>query len=218
MAGCTTKYYRKSADHQVYGVINAKTPSVPNMDPKFTIEQTNTALLEGFPVASNVSEFLGPDGERERGARVLNLVQTLDLAIHSSRSYQSRKEQLYLSALSLTLARHQFAPLFSAQGNANYGGETERAVTVGIDQATGQPKVIVSDNLVEQQRVAASGSVGASWLIRDVGRITTALTADFIRFVTSDPRTVSQSQLTATFARPLLRNAGFKAELENLTQ
>jgi outer membrane protein TolC len=188
------------------------------MDPKFTIEQTNLSQFDGLPVTTNVPAFLGPEGEREHGARILSLEEALGIAVHSSRSYQSRKEQLYLSALSLTLDRHQFAPIFSAQGNANYGGDTERAVTVGIDEATGQPKVIVSDNLVEQQRVAASGSIGASWLIRDVGRITTALTADFIRFVTGDPRTVSQSQLTAIFARPLLRNAGFKAELENLTQ
>ncbi len=218
VAGCTTKYYRKSADHQVYGVIKAKSPSVPNMDPQFTIEQTNAALMAGFPIATNVSEFLGPDGQRESGARVLNLKQTLDIAIHSSRSYQSRKEQLYLSALSLTLDRHQFTPLFSASGNANYGGETEHAVTVGIDQATGLPIPVVSDNLVEQQRVAASGSINANWLIRDVGRLTTSLTTDFIRFVTGDPRTTSQSQMAATFARPLLRNAAFKAQIETLTQ
>jgi outer membrane protein TolC len=146
------------------------------------------------------------------------LEQALDIAVHSSRTYQSRKEQLYISGLSLTLARHQFAPIFSAQGDASYGGQTERAVTVGVDEVTGQPKLILSDNLVEQQRVSASGSIGASWLIRDVGRLTTALTADFVRFVTGDPRTVSQSQLTARFSRPLLRNAGFKQELENLTQ
>jgi len=95
-AGCTTKYYRKSADHQVYSVIKAKSPMVPNMDPQFTIEQTNAVLLAGFPIATNVPEFLGPDGKRESGARILNLKQTLDIGIHSSRSYQSRKEQLYL--------------------------------------------------------------------------------------------------------------------------
>jgi len=188
------------------------------MDPKFTIEQTNTFLPDGLPLNTNVESFLGPEGERERGARILTLEDSLGIAVHSSRSYQSRKEQLYLSALSLSLTRHQFTPIFSAQGNANYGGETERAVRVGIDEATGQPKVIVSDNLVEQQRVAASGSVSGSWLIRDVGRLTTAMTTDFIRFVTGDPRLVSQSQLTATFTRPLLRNAGFMQELENLTQ
>src|SRR5439155_1477841 len=91
-------------------------------------------------------------------------------------------------------------------------------VTVGIDEITGQPKVIVSDNLVEQHRVSASGQVGASWLIRDVGRITTAFTADFLRFVTGDPRVTTSSQLSATFLRPLLRDAGFKQQTEALIQ
>lgn len=218
LAGCTNRYYRNSADRQVYSVIKSKTPQVPNMDTNFTIEQTNLVLLEGLPVLTNVAEFLGPDGERERGAPVLSLTDALAIAVRTSRTYQSRKETLYLSALSLTLVRHQFAPIFSAEGNVNYGGETERAVTVGIDQVTGQPIAVLSDNLVEQQRISASGSVGASWLIRDVGRLTTSLTADFLRFVTGDPRTFSSSALAATFTRPLLRNAGFKAEMEQLTQ
>ena len=203
LAGCSANHYRKSADKEVYSTIASKTPLVPNMDPRFTIEQANLLLPEGLPHNTNVEPFLGPEGEHERGASVLGLETALGIGIHSSRSYQSRKEQLYLSGLSLTLARHDFAPIFSAQGDVNYGGET-------------QPST--SDNLVEQQRVDASGSVGASWLIRDVGKLTTALTVDFIHFVTGDSRTVSESQLTATFARPLLRNAGFKLEMENLTQ
>ena len=217
-AGCTTNYYRRSADKQVDQVIKSKSPQVPNMDPRFTIEQTNALVLEGFPVVTNVPDYLGPDGERERGGRIVTLEQALEIGIHTSRVYQTRKETLYLSGLSLTLVRHQFTPIFSADGTVNYGGETERAVQVGIDEATGQPRAIVSDNLVEQQRVAASGSINASWLIRDVGRLTTSLSTDFLRFVTGDPRAFSQSQLAATFTRPLLRNAGFKQEMENLTQ
>ena len=218
LTGCTANYYRKSADRDTYGVIKGKTPLVPNTDPNFTIEQTNAISLDGLPVATNIPEFLGPDGEQEKGAHVLTLEDALDFAVKYSRSYQSRKEQLYLSGLSLTLARHQFAPLFSASGNANYVVQTERAVTVGIDEITGQPKVIVSDNLVEQHRVAGSGSVGASWLIRDVGRITTAFTTDAIRFVTGDPRLTTSSQISATFLRPLLRDAGFKQQTEALIQ
>jgi len=38
---------------------------------------------------------------------------------------QARKEQLYLSALSLTLARHEFAPLFSSSGGAVRDVSTE---------------------------------------------------------------------------------------------
>jgi outer membrane protein TolC len=218
LAGCSQKHYRNSADNQVYGVVKSKSPLVPNMDTNFTIEGTNLVLIESLPVNTNIPAFLGLEGERERGAHVLTLDAALDIAIHASRDYQSRKETLYLSAMSLTLTRHQFTPLFQADGSVNYGGDTARAVTVGINQITGQPQAILSDNVVEQQRIGASGSMRASWLIRDVGRITTSLSADFLRFVTGDPRAVSSSQLAATFTRPLLRNAGFKAEMENLTQ
>ena len=77
---------------------------------------------------------------------------------------------------------------------------------------------MLSDDLVEQQRVNASGDVGASWLIRGVGQLTTAFSVDFLRFVTGDPRAMTSSQLSAQFTRPLLRNAGYKAQMEVLTQ
>ncbi len=203
--GCTANHYRRSADKAAYGVIGQKAPLVKNMDTSFTIEQTNAIALGSLPVVTNVVDFLGPDGEGERGARILRLEDALNIAIHYSRSYQSRKEQLYLSALSLTLARHQFTPLFSSGGNATYSAV-----------ATETPAL--SDHFVEERNVSANGSVGESWLIRDVGRITTAFTADFLRFVTGDPRLATSSKLSATFVRPLWRDAGFKQEMENLTQ
>lgn len=218
LTGCTANYYRKSADREAYATIKGKAGLVPNMDSRFTIEQTNQISLEGFPVNTNVVEFLGANGAVEEGARQLRLEDALGLAVKYSRAYQTRKEQLYLSALALTLARHQFTPIFSGSGNAGFAVQTEQATTVGIDAITGQPKVIVSDNLVEQQRVTGSGSLGASWLIRDVGRITTSFTADFVRFVTGDRSLTTSSQIGATFLRPLLRNAGYKSEAEALIQ
>lgn len=209
LTGCTANYYHKSADKAAYGAIKGKTPLVPNMDTRFTIEQTNTLSLDGLSVATNAPGFLGPDGELEMGAHVLNLEQALNFGIKYSRSYQSRKEQLYLSGLALTLARHQFAPLFSSEAEVNY--EVQR---YSIDAVTGLPAV--SDNVVERAKATGSGTIGASWLIRDVGRITTAFTADAIRLVTGDPRLTTSSQLSATFFRPLLRDAGFKAQTEAL--
>ncbi len=218
LAGCSANHYRQSADKQVYGAIKSKSPLVQNTDPHFTLEQTNIPLLSGYPINTNVQEFLGSDGQGENGARILNLEQALALAIKSSRTYQSRKEDLYLSGLSLTLARHQFSPIFSALGNVNYEVQTEQAVTLGIDEITGQAKPIYSDSLVEQHQVTGSGDVSASWLIRDVGRITTAFTIDALRFISGDRSLVTSSQLSATFARPLLRNAAYKREIENLVQ
>ncbi len=217
-AGCTANHYRQSADKEVYGIVRQKSGLVQDMDPHFSIEQTNQTPLAGVGVSEQVQEFLGADADAERGARQLTLEDSLGIAVQYSRAYQTRKEQLYLSALSLTLVRHQFTPIFSSGATINYGGQTERAVTLGIDEVTGQPKVIVSDNLVEQQRVSGSANVGASWLIRGVGRISTSLTADFLRFVTGDPRVTTSSQLNATFLSPLLRDSGFKTQTEALLQ
>lgn len=205
MAGCTSAHYRAAADRAAYGAIRQKTPAVKNMDPAFTIEQTNAMEFGNLPVVTNVVDFLGPDGEAERGAHRLRLEDALRIAVHHSRSYQSHKEQLYLSALSLTLARHQFTPIFSGSGGASY-------------DVTATETPALSDHFVEDRSVSASGTVGESWLIRDVGRITTAFTVDFLRFVTGDPRLATSSKLSATFVRPLWRDAGFKQQMESLTQ
>ena len=200
--GCTATHYRQSADKAAYAVIKQKSPLVKNTDPAFTIEQTNDIFLGNLPVVTNVVDYLGKDGESERGAHILRLEDALNIAIHHSRTYQSSKESLYLSALSLALERHQFTPIFSASGSGTYS----------VESAT------LSDSVAEQRSVSANGSVGAEWLIRDLGKITTAFTADFLRFVTGDPRLATSSQLSATFVRPLLQNAGFKQDMENLTQ
>jgi len=219
LAGCSTAHYRRSADQDVYKLIVAKSPLVTNMDSRFTIEQTNVLTLDELPATASAEEFLGQASEMERGARVLSLEQALDTAVKHSRVYQNSKEQLYLTALSLTLSRHQFAPLFSGSGQADYAVQTEQAVDLVPDPANpGEYKTVLSDNLAEQQRVSGSGRVGVSWLIRDLGRISAAFTTDFLRYLSGDPRTVTSSQIGATFSRPLLRNAGYKADIENLTQ
>ncbi len=218
LTGCTANYYRKSADREAYATIQSKTGLVPNTDNHFTIEQTNQITLAEYPVVTNVPEFLGPDGGAEAEAHLLRLEDALALAVKHSRAYQTRKENLYLSGLELTLARHAFTPIFSADGNARYDVRTEQAVATEIDEVTGEEKIVVSDSLVEQHRITGSGSVGASWLIRDVGRITTAFTADFTRFVTGDSRLTTSSQIGATFLRPLLQNAGLKQQTEALIQ
>ncbi len=216
--GCTANHYRKSADKDVYRAIAQRTPMVPNMDTNFTIEQTNKLQFEQFRVNTNAFDFMGPDAGREVGARILSLNDALLIAVRRNRAYQLRKEQLYTTALTLTLARYRFTPIFTGNGRAAIIGQTERAVDVVVDPVTQQPKVLLSDNLVEQQRVAGNGTINASWLIRDVGLITASFTADFLRYITGDPRTLTSSQVGATLTRPLIRNAGFKQQVEQLTQ
>ena len=216
LAGCTARHYRRSADKAAYGLIAQKSPLVTNMEPHFTIEETNQINLEGLPVANGTNDFLGDAAQAEIGSSVLSLDKALEIAVQHSRTYQNSKEQLYLTALSLSLARHQFTPIFSAGGNGTYTVNT--FPKFGPQTNIFGELVIHNDEFTEQRSVHATGSVGVDWLIRDIGRITAAFTTDFFRYVSGNPMSIVQSQLAATFRRPLLRDAGFKTDIENLTQ
>ncbi len=219
-AGCTSNYYRESADKEAYRAIRQKSGAVPNIDGNFTIEQTNLISFAALPLATEAPDFLAPDAQNEKGARMLSLEQALDIAIKHNRAYQSRKEGVYLTALDLTLARYRFTPIFSGGGSAGVGGgpEIREHVESVIDPITGVKKSVVTDEIVEESRVTAKGDIDVSWLIRDLGLITASFSTDFLRYLTGDPRTLTSSQVGATLVRPLLRNANFKAQLENLTQ
>jgi outer membrane protein TolC len=216
LAGCTAKHYRKSADRSAYGAIKAKTPQVRNMDSRFTIEQTNAIALGRYPVSTNINDYLGAEGENERDAHILRLDDALEIAVHHSRNYQNQKEKLYLTGLSLTFIRHEFTPIFSGSGTAKIEGRSEEAAQVVSNTITH----LLTTNVVfkSSEDFRASGSINVDWLIRDVGKISAAFTADFLRFVSGDPRIITSSQLSAQFVRPLVRDAGFKRDKEALIQ
>jgi outer membrane protein TolC len=203
LAGCTAKHYRRAADRDAYRLIGQKAPLVTNMEPHFTIEQTNQISFEGLPESNGTKDFLGEAAQSEIGAKVLSLDKALEIAVKHSRTYQNSKEQLYLSALSLSLARHQFTPIFSGGGSGTYEVDTFP---------------IQNDGFSEIRTANANGRLGVDWLIRDLGRITAAFTTDFLRYVSGNPQSIISSQLGATFTRPLLRDSGFKTDIENLTQ
>ncbi len=211
LAGCSKLHYRRSADRETAAIIADKSRAVPNMDRRFTIEQTNTLSLEKLRVATNTVDFLGADTAVETGARVLSLEEALDIAVKFSRAYQTRKEQVYLAALNLTMARNQFTPMFSGRSQAAYQVTTEE-VRVVVDAITGQPRVLAAEDalLVEQHRVTVQNQVGATWLLRTGARISASATTDFLRYLTGDPRAFTGSQLGATLVQPLWRGRGQK--------
>lgn len=201
---CSTSHYRKSADKETLAAIAQKTPAVPNMETNFSIEISEKSHLENLRVATGVEDFFGPEGEKEKGARIVSLEKALEIAIKQSRTYQNRKELLYLQALGLTLDRHRFTPIFTAGAQSSLN--TTRTVQVGVDS-------IVENNLSD-----ISASTRVDQLLRTGGRIAVAFSTDFLRYVSGDPRAVSSSVLAGTLSQPLLRGAGYKITMENLTQ
>ncbi len=128
--GCSTKRMVERADREAYGIIREKADEVPGMDPEFTIEQTlDDGILDTLPKVEENDAGLGEGMRDERGWPVVSLEQALHLAVIRNRAYQGRKESLYLQALQLTLARHEFNPIFSGKGSADYTRTTRDVVT-----------------------------------------------------------------------------------------
>jgi outer membrane protein TolC len=198
LAGCSTAHYRRSADKETAAIIAQKGANVPNMDPHFTIESNAPPSLADAPLNRELAEFMGEDAAVERGVPVISLYRSLDIGVKHSRTYQNAKEAAFLSALTLTLSRHQFTPIFSGGGTAKYAE--------------------MYDQTPIQRQLSSGGTIGGDWLIRDVGKLSAAFTADLLRFMSGNPGTLISSQLGATLTRPLLRNAGYKTEIEALTQ
>lgn len=218
-ASCTNKHYQKAADKAAYAAIKQKTPLVKNMDEHFTIEQTNVLTLIGAPVATNVVDFLGKDGEGENGASILSLERSLEIAINHSRTYQARKEQLYLTALSLTLARHQFTPIFSGGGDARYTVTTIDVTDYVPDPNDPSRQIPVYGNkLSENRSISGSSEARASLLLATGARLTTAFTTDFLQYMSGTSANTTASHLLGTVIQPLWRGAGYKVTMENLTQ
>jgi outer membrane protein TolC len=147
---------------------------------------------EPLPVATetaSIADALDPD------AVVLSLKSTLAIASRNSRDYQSRKESLYLSALSLTSERHRFNPLFFAGASGDY----------------------TALNSGETNTVSADTDFGFSWLLATGARLSVSLASSFSQSVSGDPLKAAQSFFQVNISQPLLQGAGITVT-ESLTQ
>jgi len=254
ITGCSTTHYKQSADDEVYKTIAEKTPAVPGVVDDFDIESEQEIDLSEYPVNDDLYALFDgepPDGEvegalgelmqAEVGARIVTLEEALELAFTHSREYQSQKESLYLQALSLTLDRYEFQPMFSAGASAEYiftsrdvpattfrrdvqaltgtAGEMLRAYETAIREAGAlEPRQAGGGTVtVRDEAVAAGFSVGVDRLLRTGGRIAVDLTTNLVRFVSNPTEDSAATSIVASFQQPLLRGRG-KTATEFLTQ
>ncbi|MEN6307650.1 MAG: TolC family protein [Anaerohalosphaeraceae bacterium] len=124
----------------------------------------------------------------------LSLAEAVALATARNRNYQQQKESLYLSALDLTLFRHNFATKWFGTFDSTYSRNE-------ADEAVG-----------------AGGSVGFNRLLEDGTQISTSIATDWLRYLTGDPQESLASVLSGTISKPLLRGAGKDVVMESLTQ
>jgi len=192
-AGCSASRYKEDADREAYEIIRAKQMAALGLDRSFSIESRHVDSLDGLP--RRVPEPLGdPDEAPPQPVAMLSMVDALDLASRNSREYQSRKEDVFIGALDLGLARYRYGPILSSNLSAAYK-KTEGDETVGGD-----------------------GNLGLSKLFADGTRFTADLSTDLLMHLVRSPREAASSIITATLTKPLWKGAGVRIAQENLLQ
>ncbi len=130
----------------------------------------------------------------------LSLVQALQVAAANNRDYQDAKENLYRSALTLDLERHNFQTLASAQLQSNYTANrsgTSSAPVAGTLQT-------------------ASG--GLTRLLKSGISLTTRIGFDLVRMLQPGSNISGSLYSDSSITIPLLRGAGPYIAAEALTQ
>jgi len=183
-AGCSPEQYKAEADKEVYQIIDNKWQDEFGHKSNYIISDSN--------VPPSPDDIRFERAVPESG--VLTLAQAVAIATAYNRDYQSQKEQLYLKALDLTLARHQFARRWLGTVDAKYGRDSE------------------------DERIDSGGGLGFRQLLADGAFISMDIAMDWTRFLTGDPRTSLASILSASASQPLLRGRGREIVQENLTQ
>jgi hypothetical protein len=129
----------------------------------------------------------------------INLEQAVELGVLNSREYQSRREDLYLVALPVTLERFAFAPQYEATVNAlreisgsKLGGENSWQV----------------DGAVQMSKQFYTGGL---LLVQLANQTVVNLTGN-------DKHTISQSNFIVDLSQPFLQGGGRAVVMENLTQ
>jgi outer membrane protein TolC len=191
LCGCSPTSYRRSADKEVYGIVEQVEGRIFGHTNAFTID---TVYSRRDPKTIPPSELI--QDRLQTNQRVLSIEGALDLAVNQSRRYQSAKESLYLSALSLTGQRYAFAPQFFASAAGTLTRSSQGEVSVSVPSR-----------------------VGVSQLLKTGGQLSARLANDILRYYTGDPRQSVVSLISVDLAQPLLRGFGRNnPSVESLTQ
>lgn len=210
LAGCSAKHYRRAADREVYGILQAYEQQVLGETNAFTVD---TRYSHREPKEIPPSEIIADRTATNR--RVINLEQALQLAVQHSREYQTEKERLYLEALSLTGARYEFTPQFIADSTAQLEG-FQSTVTQTRD---GEARRVDTHTL----RGSVGSQLGVSQLLKTGGQISLALGNDLVRYFTGKPDGIARNSainvLSVNLSQPLQAGFGINSPLvEALTQ
>ena len=190
LVGCSSTAYRKGADSDVYQIVAKVEEQMFGSASGFSIETAYTGIDP---------DDITPDdifSERNRlNRQTLSIDAAIDLAIKQNRRYQTQKEQLYLTALTLTGEQHAFSPQFFARGTGARTHFPNGEKTEGVNS-----------------------NVGVGQLLSTGADVSVSMATDILQFLTGDPRKTAASTLSFSVFQPLLRGAGREAAASRLIQ
>jgi len=227
LLSCTTPSgYRESADRTAAEIIAAKQEEALGKTEPFTIEKPSDTLRnrllrgQGLPAAAPASmgtSSLEPvehwpeqedEGDRNLPAPLplevrdeplhLTLVEALQVGARNSRDYQSRKEDVFRSALDLDLERDDFRNTFAG-------------LLEGFLGTSGQSGSTVSEGGI-------SGEGGVARRLKSGAELTGLIALDLVKLLTQDRSSSLGIFADATVSIPLLRGSGKHIVTEPLTQ
>jgi len=194
-ASCTQigNFAEKRADRAAYGNIQGAQQRGLGQTSDFSID-----AAEG----RRIREMLEQEASAEQ-ATLLSLSDTLAIAMANSRSYQSRKESLFIQALNLTQTQKDFnwdtsaSSLNASSSYTSDGSTTETFGDTGVDGSLA----------LEVSRILASGA-----------KVTLNYTESIVNYFT-DPDTSSENGvLSFNVVQPLLNGFGPLVSMESLRQ
>jgi len=132
-SGCLgPEEHRRSADEEVYALIDARRDQLFSAGSGFRLEGATDSLRQRIL-----------RGEFD-STRPITLAECLEIAAENSRDHQSRKEALYLAALDLTLERWRFANRPFASLGTSVEGTGSEAQEVGAQGEAGITRLLGS--------------------------------------------------------------------------
>jgi outer membrane protein TolC len=186
-AGCRTpEEHRLAADDEVYEIVAARREQL-SAGGAFSIDAPPDALRGRLVAAAAAGEPL----ELEP----LGFLESLSIAAENSRDYQQQREELYLTALDLTLERWRF------------GVQLDGTVIGAVDGDGG-----------DGENASVAGGLGFSKLFGTGALVVGNIGLDFFRALSSGDGWDAVSGASLAITQPLLRGFGSEIVLEPLTQ
>ncbi len=226
-SGCSAKHHRLKADKTALSIIKKTQKDVLGKSDDFSIERPSDILrrrlLTEQELARYGNESLGTDAMKkirhwpeknypapiksaetiievpaDKTPVMLNFLQALQVAAENSFDYQTQKETLFKTALTLDLNRDDYSFKAEIDGNSS----------ISVNKA--------SDDTVKG--LEHSGSLGLSKTLRDGSRLAANLAVNLVDLLTQEKFSSSGITGDASISIPLLRGSKTYIYSEGLTQ